>query len=96
MNDRDCKTCVYSVGWTEHDNGCTAWECEYINRQEAIEGYKNWQTFKAIRCETCEHYAEKTDDAMHTHTVCWNIPRGWPIRDPDDFCSYWQRKEAIE
>lgn len=37
---RDCKTCVYSRFRDENDNGCTAWECEYINRREAIEAYK--------------------------------------------------------
>lgn len=33
--DRDCATCVYKTA-----TGCSAWECEYINRQDAIEAYK--------------------------------------------------------
>ena len=38
--DRDCKTCAYSSPGEGIGNGCTAWECEYINRQEAIKVYK--------------------------------------------------------
>ena len=38
--DRDCKTCAYSSPVGGIGNGCTAWKCEYINRQEAIKVYK--------------------------------------------------------
>lgn len=38
--ERDCKTCIYSNFKNENDNGCTRWDCEYINRQEAIKIYK--------------------------------------------------------
>ena len=37
--DRDCKNCVYS-NMTEHTNGCTRWDCEYINIEEAVEAWK--------------------------------------------------------
>ena len=33
--DRDCDNCVRCGR-----NGCTAWGCEYINRKEAIEAWK--------------------------------------------------------
>lgn len=39
--DRDCKTCVHQTA-----DGCSAWECEYINRDEAIEAY---EILKAIK-----------------------------------------------
>ena len=29
--DRDCKNCIYHT-----EDGCSKWDCEYINRQEAI------------------------------------------------------------
>lgn len=32
---RDCKSCVYNAG-----DGCMSWDCEYINRDEAVEAYK--------------------------------------------------------
>ena len=38
--ERDCKTCVYANYKNENDNGCTRWDCEYINKQEAIDTYK--------------------------------------------------------
>lgn len=38
--DRDCKTCIYANYRNENDNGCTRWDCEYINKQEAIDAYK--------------------------------------------------------
>ena len=33
--DRDCDNCVRCGR-----NGCTSWGCEYINRKEAIEAWK--------------------------------------------------------
>lgn len=50
MKDRDCRTCVYSRTSDDmYDNGCTAWDCEYINRREAIAVWK----------EFIEEYREK-------------------------------------
>ena len=39
--DRDCDRCVYARPYGgEHDNRCTAWECEFIPREDAIEAWK--------------------------------------------------------
>lgn len=32
---RDCKSCLYNTG-----DGCAAWECEYINLDDAAEAYR--------------------------------------------------------
>lgn len=32
---RDCKNCVHNT-----PDGCESWDCEYINRAEAIECYE--------------------------------------------------------
>ncbi len=41
MRERDCKTCVYASPFGgENDNRCSAWDCEYINKQDAIKAYK--------------------------------------------------------
>ena len=32
---RDCKSCLYKTG-----DGCAAWECEYINLDDAAEAYR--------------------------------------------------------
>lgn len=43
----DCETCVYARPYGgENDNRCSAWSCEYINRDEAIEAY---ETLRAMR-----------------------------------------------
>lgn len=34
--DRDCENCVRNTP----RKGCTAWDCDYINREEAIEAWK--------------------------------------------------------
>ena len=40
-NERDCETCAHAHPYGgENDNRCDAWECDYINRKEAIEAYK--------------------------------------------------------
>lgn len=46
---RDCETCVQARPFGgENDNRCSVWECEYINRDEAIKAYK---IIKAMREE---------------------------------------------
>lgn len=43
---RDCKTCVHRVPvWDENEGiwktaECVKWDCEYINRKEAVEAWK--------------------------------------------------------
>ena len=38
---RDCESCIHAKPFGgENDNRCGAWECEYINRKEAIECYE--------------------------------------------------------
>ena len=49
--ERDCKTCVYANYKNENDNGCTRWDCEYINRQEAIEIYKAYKAQQENKAE---------------------------------------------
>lgn len=44
---RDCENCVYARPYGgENDNRCSAWSCEFIDRNEAIEAY---ETLKAMR-----------------------------------------------
>lgn len=39
--DRDCKTCANARPYGgENNNNCQAWNCEYINVNEAIQAYK--------------------------------------------------------
>lgn len=44
---RDCVNCVYAKPYGgENDNRCSAWSCEFIDRNEAIECY---EIVKAMR-----------------------------------------------
>lgn len=52
MSDRDCKNCLYARTPDDpNDNGCTAWDCEYINRREAIEIYKAYKNGELIKAD---------------------------------------------
>ena len=47
--DRDCRTCVYARTPDDmYSNGCTAWDCDYINRKEAIEIYKAYKNGELV------------------------------------------------
>lgn len=39
---RDCANCIRSKGATQWDNGCTSWDCDFIDRAEAIKVYKEF------------------------------------------------------
>lgn len=45
MTDREkCESCIHAKPFGgPNDNRCGAWECEYINRKEAIEVWKAYQ-----------------------------------------------------
>jgi len=45
MTERErCESCIHAKPFGgSNDNRCGAWECEYINRKEAIEVYKKWR-----------------------------------------------------
>jgi len=46
--NRDCESCVYAKPYGgENDNRCSAWSCEYINKNEAIEAYKNLKEYRS-------------------------------------------------
>ncbi len=39
--ERNCKKCIYARKPDDpYDNGCTAWDCEFIPRAEAIKVFK--------------------------------------------------------
>ena len=41
---RDCETCILARPYGgENDNRCSAWSCDYIDREEAIEVWKAYQ-----------------------------------------------------
>lgn len=60
-NERNCENCVHAHPFGgENDNRCDAWECEFIDRKEAIEAYKarrddtEWEW-----CHDCKEYDQE-------------------------------------
>ena len=51
MTDKErCESCIHAKPFGgSNDNRCGAWECEYINRKEAIEIWKAYKNGKIIR-----------------------------------------------
>ena len=86
---RDCKTCVYAkTPENSYDNGCTAWECEFIDRKEAIKIYKAYKNI--VRCKDCKHY----DTESRTFPCCTDIYGAVRFMEADGFCSKGERKEV--
>lgn len=57
--DRDCDNCARFSR-----DGCTSWDCDYINRKEAIEAWE-----EKHRAEQMPEYAERKD-AYNKMTDC--------------------------
>ena len=51
MTNRErCESCIHAKPFGgSNDNRCGAWECEYINREEAIEIWKAYKNGELIR-----------------------------------------------
>jgi len=86
--NRDCESCVYAKPYGgENDNRCSAWSCEYINRNEAIDAYK-----RITKCKDCKHYKThkfSSGEFMACHDIYGAVRR----MDPEDFCSRGWRKD---
>ena len=57
LETRDCKTCIHSEIGHGDSNGCTSWDCEYINKKEALRAYK--ERMAVVRCKDCKKYRRK-------------------------------------
>lgn len=74
-NERNCENCAHARPFGgENDNRCDAWECEFIDRKEAIEAYKAriLEAEKMVlyicdrrKCEDCHDDCHLTRDIDH-------------------------------
>ena len=48
---RDCDNCIHRKA-----DGCEVWECEYINRYEAIEAYETLKVMKEMEKARIDQY----------------------------------------
>lgn len=78
-NKRDCENCVHAKPFGgENDNRCDAWECEYIDRKEAIKAY-----IGLVRCGECVWHGDN-NTCIHRDALI--------IARDDDFCSKGERE----
>jgi len=81
MSERDCLNCIRNIP----GKGCTVWDCDYINRKEAVDLIKG-----LVRCKDCRHYEIGTGWAA---CGLWSgDPYEQAATDPDDFCSRGEKK----
>ena len=88
MTDREkCESCVHAKPFGgSNDNRCGAWECEYINRAEAI---KIWRANKDIvQCKDCTHSKEWYRDRR----LCYLWAEEGVSVFEDGYCSYGERR----
>jgi len=71
---RDCNTCIW------HDGQCVAWECNFIDRDEAARLYMG--ELVKVRCKNCK-YAEKESENGY-----WCNEWGMPVVGGDGYCSW--------
>lgn len=60
-----CKSCAYSSPFDGEGNGCTSWDCEYINRKDAIRAYKDMKSLM----ETMRSLEEALSTALKREEV---------------------------
>ena len=73
---RDCNNCIRCTP----DRGCTAWDCDFISRKDAIELYKS-----VTRCKDCKYAEKETEDAY------WCNEWGGSVV-ADGFCSWGEKR----
>ena len=71
MKDRNCENCVHAHPFGgDNDNRCDAWECEFIDRQEAIEAYKaRREKENDMGVKNIEKIKNSTDEEM-VNLIC--------------------------
>ena len=75
----DCNKCV----WGTRDGGCASWECEFIDRNDAVKAWRNMPSAQSeiIRCKDCKHKPHTSDKYDYDNGDC-----GFEIIFPDYRC----------
>lgn len=94
---RKCEKCVFAKPYGgENDNRCSSWDCEFIDRKEAVEAYR-WSkalesaptvdAVEVVRCKDCKEYEEWDGDK-----ICMRLGGYHGRTKPNDYCSYGERR----
>lgn len=89
----DADALKFNFQYGYDDNGILL--VPYRDAKKLIEAAKTVDAVPVVRCMGCKHCEEATDhEGRGFFCAIWG--RGWHRVQPDDFCSYGERKEGAE
>lgn len=89
----DADALKFNFQYGYDDNGILL--VPYRDAKKLIEAAKTVDAVPVVRCRGCKHCEEATDhEGRGFFCAIWG--RGWHRVQPDDFCSYGERKEGAE
>lgn len=89
----DADALKFNFQYGYDDNGILL--VPYRDAKKLIEAAKTVDAVPVVRCRGCKHCEEATDhEGRGFFCAIWG--RGWHRVQPDDFCSYGERKEGAK
>lgn len=87
----DADAVKFNFQYGRDDNGILL--VPYRDAKKLIEAAKTVDAVPVVRCRGCKHCEEATDhEGCGFFCAIWG--RGWHRVQPDDFCSYGERKDG--
>jgi hypothetical protein len=87
MNDRERLIEILEVPIYPHEN---------VDPLEAVADYLlDNNVIPVVRCKDCIHWYEQEGVCLKIYSDGAVSPYAWQDRNPDDFCSYGERKDNV-
>lgn len=97
VEERYCKPC--KADGKDH-NGCWCRACWVDDMLDEVECFQPADVAPVVRCKGCKHYRNYPNGLCYLHTEPKTNARGYSGEavcvEPDDFCSYGERKKGAE
>ena len=94
----NCGTCAHSTlpdGWeTSCGNGCKSWSCDYINIDDAVKAYEDYEKGvleEVVHCPDCRECSEKGSYAGFGGGYLYCRSRCMVVTETD-YCSWGERR----
>jgi hypothetical protein len=81
---------------TKHREPYDQYDMGYVDAVEQIENFLEYNTVDAVevvRCKDCVHWYETEGVCLKIYSDGAVSPYAWQDRNPDDYCSYGERKD---
>lgn len=95
VEERYCKPC--KAEGKDH-NGCWCRACWVDDMLDEVDCFKPADVVPVVRCKDCKYYRNYPNGLCYIHTEPKTNARGYSGEavcvEPDDFCSYGERREA--